>query len=542
MRLRDVGTVIDSVQNDKVASWYTKTRAVILAVQRQPNTNTIQIVDRILKLLPKYEAVMPAAVKLNILYDRSQSIRASVNDVQLTFLVTLSLVVLVIFLFLGNISATTIASLALPVSILGTLAVIRLLNFSLNNLSLMALTLAVGFVVDDAIVMLENIVRHREKGEDPLNAALRGAKEIGFTIVSMTLSLVAVFIPILFLPGIIGRLFNEFAVAISVAILLSGVVSLTLTPMLCSRFLHMSGEEGETSSWIKSLHAKTEGVFKTGLRFYAWSLAIALKHKRLVVLAFALMIAGTVYLVQIVPKGFLPSEDMGQIFGMTEGAQGISFDSMVKHQQALANIVSQDPNVKAFMSSVGAGGPNAAGNTGRIFIVLKSKKERKLKVDAVIDELRKKTTGIPGIKLYLQNLASIRIGGQLTKAMYQFSLSSPNSQSLYAASKMLEQKLKTLPELIDVNSDLQIKNLEVDVHVDREKCSQLGVTMEQVEDALNSAYSARQVSTIYAPMNEYWVIVEVEPRYYRSPALLQKLYLRTATGALGAIIYFCQNR
>ena len=285
VRLSDVGKVIDSVQNDKIASWYKGTRAVILAVQRQPNTNTIEIVDRIKALLPQYEAIIPPAIKLNILYDRSQSIRASVHDVQLTFCVTLVLVILVIFLFLGNISATTIATLALPVSILGTLAVIRLLNFSLNNLSLMALTLCVGFVVDDAIVMLENIVRHREKGEDPLNAALRGAEEIGFTIVSMTLSLVAVFIPILFLPGVIGRLFNEFAVTISVAILLSGVVSLTLTPMLCSRFLHMSGEEGETGNWLKWLHSKTEGVFKKGLDFYSWSLNIALHHKRLVMLA-----------------------------------------------------------------------------------------------------------------------------------------------------------------------------------------------------------------------------------------------------------------
>lgn len=532
VRLGDLGQVIDSVQMDKVASWYTKTRAVILAVQRQPNTNTIQVVDGIRKLLPKYEAVMPAAVKMNVLYDRSESIRASINDVQLTFLVTLTLVVLVIFIFLGNISATAIASLALPVSILGTLAVIRLLNFSLNNLSLMAFTLAVGFVVDDAIVMLENIVRHREKGEDSMTAALRGAEEINFTIVSMTLSLVAVFIPILLLPGIIGRLFNEFAVTISTAILLSGLVSLTLTPMLCSRFLHMSGEEGERSSWIKWLHGHTESVFKIGQHFYGWSLSFALTHKRLVMLGFVLMIAGTICLVYIVPKGFLPSEDTGQIFGMTEAAQGISFDNMVAHQRAVANIVAEDPNVAGFMSSVGAGGPNIASNIGRIFTVLKPKNERKLKVDAVIQELRRKTAVVPGIKFYLQNLASLRIGGQLTKAMYQFSLSSPNIETLYSAANMLEEKLKKLPGLLDVNTDLQQKNLQVDVHVDREKCSQLGVTMSQVEDALNSAYSARQVSTIYAPMNEYWVIVEVEPRFYRSPALLQKLYLRTGTGTL----------
>ena len=348
----------------------------------------------------------------------------------------------------------------------------------------------------------------------------------------------AVFIPFLFLPGIIGRLFNEFAVTISIAILLSGIVSLTLTPMLCSRFLHMPGEEGETSGWIKWLHGKTEGVFKAGLRFYTWSLDIALEHKPWVMLGFVLMIAGTVYLAFIVPKGFLPSEDTGQIFGMTEGAQGISFDNMVQHQKALANIVAEDPNVTGFMSSIGAGGPNVAGNTGRIFMVLKPKKERKLKVDALIQQFRKQTASVPGIKFYMQNPASIRVGGQLTKALYQFTLSGPNTDSLYAASNLLEEKLKKIPGLIDVNSDLQVKNLEVDVSIDREKCSQLGVTMAQVEDALNSAYSARQVSTIYAPMDEYWVIVEVEPRFYRSPSLLNKLYLRTGNGTLAPLSTF----
>ncbi len=553
VRLSDVGTAIDSVQNDKIASWFNKTRAIILAVQRQPNTNTIQIADNIFKLLPKYEAVMPAAVNLNILYDRSQSIRASVNDVQLTFLVTLVLVILVIFLFLGNVSATIIASLALPVSILGTLAIIRLLNFSLNNLTLMALTLCVGFVVDDAIVMLENIVRHKEQGEEPFEAALNGASEIGFTIVSMTTSLVAVFIPILFLPGLIGRIFNEFAVTISIAIIISGLVSLTLTPMLCSRFLTISShriksngqnngdsEPLDEKGLVGAVHRVSERVFHSALALYAWSLKIALNHKPLVMLAFALMVVATGFLVALVPKGFLPSEDIGQIFGMTEAGQGISFSNMAAHQRALAEIVDADPNVKCYMSSIGAGGPNAAGNTGRIFIVLKPKKERKLKVDQIINELRKKTTRIPGIKLYLQNLGSLRIGGQLTKAMYQFSMSSPDINTLYSASNLIEAKLKKMPNLIDVNSDLQIRNLQVDIDVDREKCSQLGVTMEQVEDALNSAYSARQVSTIYAPEDQYWVVVEVEPRFYRAPSLLNKLYMRTGTGGLVPLSTFAK--
>jgi HAE1 family hydrophobic/amphiphilic exporter-1 len=524
VRLGELGQVIDSVQNDKVASWYTNTRAIILAVQRQPNTNTIQVVDRILKMLPTYRAVMPRAIDMNILYDRSQSIRASVNDVQLTLLVTLGLVILVIFMFLGDIRATLIASLALPVSILGTLAIINLLHFSLNNLSLMALTLCVGFVVDDAIVMLENIVRHVEKGETPINAALKGSKEISFTIMSMTISLVAVFIPILFLPGLIGRIFNEFAVTISIAILLSGLTSLSLTAMLCSRFLKVA-QPGE------GFHFRdfVDTSFKKGLEFYAVTLDFALHHRLLVFLSFIAMVVATVFVFRDMPKGFLPSEDIGQIFGMTEGPQGISFDDMVIHQKQLADIVYKDPNVKAFMSSVGSGGPNLSGNSGRIFIVLKPKKERTLRVDGIIQELRDKTSHVPGIKLYLQNLGSIRVGGQLTKAQYQLTLSSANIDHLYSSSIELEGKMKEMPDLLDVNSDLQIKNLQVNVNIDREKCSQLGVSMQQVEDALNSAYSARQVSTIYTPDNQYWVICEVEPKYYRSPELMHKLYIRSAT-------------
>lgn len=526
IRLGDLGTVIDSVQNDKAASWFKNTRAVILAVQRQPNTNTIQIVDNIYKLLPTYMAVMPAAIKLDVLYDRSQSIRASVHDVELTLLVTLGLVILVIFFFLGDVRATLIASLALPVSILGTLALIRLLNFSLNNLSLMALTLSVGFVVDDAIVMLENIVRHVEKGEAPLSAALKGAKEIGFTILSMTLSLVAVFIPILFLPGLVGRLFNQFAVTISIAILLSGLTSISLTAMLCSRFLKVQNKESESR-----MHKVVNSTFNTGLEYYSKSLRFALNHKLYVVLAFVLMVGATVYTFKVMPKGFLPSEDVGSIFGMTEGPQGMSFDNMAAHQKQLAEIVGRDTNVRAYMSSVGASGPNVSANSGRIFMVLKPKKER-LKVDAVIQELRKKTAHIPGIKFFMQNLGAIRIGGQLTKAQYQFSLYSSNTEHLYAASNALEAKMKGLPNLQDVNSDLQIKNLQIDVNIDREKCSQLGISMQQVEDALNSAYSARQISTIYTPDDQYWVICEVEPRFYRSPDLLQKLYIRSQNGTL----------
>jgi HAE1 family hydrophobic/amphiphilic exporter-1 len=527
IRLNQVANVIDSVQIDKIASWFTNTRAVILAVQKQPGVNTIEVVDSIRKLLPEYVAVMPPSVEVNILYDRSVSIRASVNDVQLTFLVTLVLVILVIYSFLGDVRATVIASMALPVSVFGTLAIIHLLHYSLDNLSLMALTLSTGFVVDDAIVMLENIVRHREMGESPLVASLNGAKEIGFTIVSMTLSLVAVFIPILFLPGVIGRLFQEFGVTISISILLSGLIALTLTPMLCSRFLKSSDEHD--SSWM---HQISERAFNFGLHWYRISLQYAMRYKPIVLVVFVLMIVASGIVFYLMPKGFLPSEDTGQIFGMTEAAQGISFDDMVRHQQAVAKIVSQNPNVEGFMSSVGAGGPNASGNGGRMFIVLKPKKQRAMKVDDIIGQLRKQVAGVPGIKLYLQNLGAIKLGGQLTKAMYQFTLSSSDMQTLMDSSKKLESKLKELPELIDVNSDLQMSNPQVTLELDRDKCAELGITIMQLEDALNSAYSARQVSTIYAPDNEYWVILEVQPQYDRLPSLLHRLYIHAANGQL----------
>jgi hydrophobic/amphiphilic exporter-1 (mainly G- bacteria), HAE1 family len=526
VRLGDVGNVIDSVQSDKVASWFTDTRAVILAVQRQPNVNTIDVVDRIRTILPQYVAGMPPSVNVNILYDRSVSIRASVHDVELTFLITLVLVVLVIYFFLGDARATIVASLALPVSILGTLAVLQLLHYSLDNLSLMGLTLSIGFVVDDAIVMLENIVRHREMGEDPEQASLNGSKEIGFTILSMTLSLVAVFIPILFLPGIIGRLFREFAITISAAILLSGFISISLTPMLCSRFLRTDHTDQATKGWLQRI---TDFIFETGLKWYSFTLRIALRFRICVLIAFFVMVGATLFVFNYVPKGFLPSEDTGQIFGMTESAQGISFDDMVRHQQQVAKIVEKNPSVAGFMSSVGAGGPNAAANGGRMFIVLKPKSRRQFKVDAIIQQLRKATAKVPGIKLYMQNLGSIKLGGQLTKAMYQFSLSSPNKDRLYDAAQKLEAKLKDMPELQDVNTDLQVSNPQVNVEIDRQKIAQLGLTVEQVEDSLNSAYSQRQVSTIYAPLNEYWVIVEVEPQYYRSPNLLHRLYIHAGT-------------
>jgi hydrophobic/amphiphilic exporter-1 (mainly G- bacteria), HAE1 family len=466
-------------------------------------------------------------VNLDILFDRSVSIRESVNDVKLTLLLAIVLVVMVIFLFLRNLSATIIPSLALPMSIIGTFTAMYVLGYSVDNLSLMAMILAVGFVVDDAIVMLENIVRHMEQGEPVLQAALSGSKEIGFTILSMTISLVAVFIPVLFMGGILGRLLHEFAVVISVSIIVSGVVSLTLTPMLASRFLRPHGQERHGR-----LYMALERFFDGMRNGYKTSLTWVLKHRRVTLAATVALFIATIFLFIIMPKGFLPTEDTGQIFAFTEAQQGISFPDMAKHQQQLVDIIAQDPNVEAFMSSIGAGGPNAAGNTGRIFMRLKSRSERKMSADEIIQSLRKKTAGVIGIRIFLQNLPPIRIGGTLTKSQYQYTLQSPDTDELYSVAPVLEAKLRTIPQLQDVNSDLQIKNPQVNLEIDRDKASALGVTAEQIEIALSTAYSAPQISTILAPTNQYQVIMELLPEYQMDPASLTMLYVRSSSGKL----------
>lgn len=527
VRLQEIGKVIDSVENDKVASWYKDTRAIVLAIQRQPGTNTVEVVDSIKRLLPAFRTQMPASINLGIVYDRSVSIRESVHDVKFALLLAICLVVMVIFLFLRNLSATIIPSLALPLSIVFTFAVMYLLGYSVDNLSLMALILAVGFVVDDAIVMLENIVRHMEKGEGVLEASLKGSKEIGFTILSMTLSLVAVFIPVLFMGGILGRLLHEFAVTISVAILVSGFVSLSLTPMLCSRFLRPHGEERHGR-----LYMTLERFFNGMLNTYELSLKFVLKHRLATMILTGILLVATGYLFWKIPMGFLPSEDTGQIFAFTEAQQGISFDSMVKHQQALAAVVNEDPNIDGFMSSVGAGGASSSGNAGRLFIRLKPRSERKLSADEIIQELRKKVSKVTGIQMFMQNLPPIRIGGRLTKSQYQYTLQSPDTEELYRYSAVLEAKLREIPQLQDVSSDLQIKTPEVNVEIDRDRASALGVTAEQIEDALNTAYGSRQISTIYAPNNQYKVIMEVEPQYQTDPEALSMLYIRSSSGRL----------
>jgi hydrophobic/amphiphilic exporter-1 (mainly G- bacteria), HAE1 family len=531
VRLQELGKVIDSVENDKIASWFNvnkrSTRAVILAIQRQPGTNTVEVVDSIKKLLPTFRAEIPASVNLDILYDRSISIRESVADVKFTLGLAIVLVVLVIFLFLRNVSATIIPSLALPMSIIGTFTVMYLLGYSVDNLSLMAMILAVGFVVDDAIVMLENIVRHMEQGVPVLQASLNGSQEIGFTILSMTFSLVAVFIPVLFMGGILGRLLHEFAVVISVSILVSGIVSLTLTPMLCSRFLRPHKQERH--GW---LYMALERFFDKLMKNYEKSLQWALRHRIVMLIITGALFFVTIFLFYIMPKGFLPTEDTGQIFAFTEAQQGISFSDMEKHQKELAEIVAQDPNVDAFMSSIGAGGPNAAANTGRIFIRLKPRSDRKLSADEIIQELRKKTAGVIGIRMFMQNLPPIRIGGQLTKSQYQYTLQGPDTNELYRDAQMLEAKLKTFPELQEVTSDLQIKNPQVNLEIDRDKAAALGVTAQQIEGALSTAYSTLQISTIMAPTNQYQVIMELLPQYQAEPSSLTMLYIRSSSGKL----------
>jgi len=525
VRLEEIGSVVDSVENDKVASWFNNTRSVILSIQRQPGTNTVEVVDNIRKLLPSFRAQMPASVNLEILNDRSMTIRDSIADVKFTLTLTVALVVMVIFLFLRNLSATVIPSLAVPLSIFGTFGVMYLLGYSMNNLSLMALTLSVGFVVDDAIVMLENIVRHMELGERPFEAALNGAKEIGFTILSMTISLAAVFIPVLFMGGILGRLLHEFAVTIGAAILVSGFVSLTLTPMLCSRYLRPPAEEKHGRFY------NTLERFFDGMRgAYDWTLRRVLKHHVITTAASALVFAATIYMFSKIPMGFIPSEDTNQVYGSTEAAQDVSFDGMVKHQRQVAEIISKDPNVESFMSSVGAGGPNSTGNAGRVYLRLKPRSQRKLSADEVIQELRPKLNVIPGINVYLQNPPTIRLGGSLSKSLYQFTLQDADIKELYEWAPKMESRLKQLPGLQDVTSDLQITSPQVVVDIDRDKALALDVTADQIENSLYNAYGQRQISTIYTPTNQYFVIMGLEDKYQTDPAALSLLYVKSNGG------------
>jgi len=526
VRLGDIGHIYDGVQNDKLAAWVNGQRGVMLAIQKQPGVNTIAVVERIRTVLPSFSTQLPTGIELKVFYDRTVSIRASVEDVQFTLMLALALVVLVIFLFLRNLSATIIPSLALPMSIIGTFAIMYPFGYSLDNLSLMALTLCVGFVVDDAIVMLENISRHMEMGKTPLQATFDGAKEIGFTIVSMTISLAAVFIPIMFMSGIIGRLLHEFAVTIVAAVLVSGFVSLSLTPMLCSRML--KPHHGESHG---RLYQAFERGFDAMQNVYRVTLEGCLAHRRLVLLAFAGILVATVWLFISVPKGFLPSDDTGQLFVFTEADQDVGFDEMARKQQIAADIIRQDKSISGELSFIGVSGSSATLNLGRMIVSLKPREERS-SPDDVIQELRPKLQGIPGFKVYLQNIPIIRIGGVLTKTQYQYTLQDTDTKQLFDAIPKLVDAIAKQPGFQDVTSDLLIATPQVNVRVDRDAASATGVTAAQIENALYTAFGPAQVSTIYTSIDQYWVQMQVDPTKQGDPNILGQLYISSSHGNL----------
>ena len=526
VRLGELGDVLDSAQNTRSYAWFNQTRAINFQVFRQPGTNTVEVVDRILALMPDFQKLLPPAVRLDIMYDRSQPIRESVDDVKYSLVLAVVLVVLVIFLFLRHISATIIPSLALPLSIVGTFAAMYLLGYSLDNLSLMALTLAVGFVVDDAIVVLENTVRHMEMGKSQLVASLEAGKEIAFTILSMTLSLTAVFIPVLFMGGIIGRLFHEFAVVIMVAILISGFVSLSLTPMLCSRFLK------PPSGSHNALYRITERGF-IGMRdLYAWSLRGVLRHRLATLTVAAGTLVATVYLYTRVPLGFIPNQDTGQLQAQTELPQDASFDAMVRAQTAAAAVIAKNHNVAASFSIVGVADGGPGNNTGFMAMRLSPRSVRKITPEEVIEQLRPQLNDVPGVRVYLQNPPLVRIGGQRSRSLYQFTLQGQDVPELYRAAGEFEKRMKEIPGLVDANSDLQVSSPAVVVDIDRDRAATLGVLPDQIEEALYDAYGSRQVSDIYTPTNDYWVILELMPKFQLDPNALGLLYVRSSLGKL----------
>jgi HAE1 family hydrophobic/amphiphilic exporter-1 len=530
IRLKDLGQVIDSVQNDKSAAWFnngsSEAQSIILAVQKQPGTNTVQVVDSVKNLLPAFKALVPPSVNLDVIIDRSASIRESVNDVKFTLLLTVCLVVLVIFLFLRNVSATLIPSLALPMSVIGTFAAMALLGYTLDNLSLMALTLCVAFVVDDAIVMLENIVRHMEMGKSRLKAAFDGAKEIGFTIISMTISLAAVFIPVLFMSGIMGRLFHEFAVVIIVAILISGLVALSLTPMLGSRILKPRSENKS------AFYRVTEKGFQATRNAYGRTLRGVLRHRFATLVVAVGILAATMYLYGFVPKGFIPNQDQGMLSGNTEAPQDISFDGMVRLQKQVNQVLQSSPDIAAFMSMAPAGYMTGGMNAGRFMIRLKPRTERSATPEQIIESLRPRLNVLPSIRTYMQNPPLIRIGGMSTRSPYQFTLQSPDLDQLYQAGADFEQRMRDIPGLMDVSSDLQLNNPEVTVKIDRDVASSLNVTSDLIEGTLYAAYGGQQVSMIYTSTDNYYVILEVMPQYQRDPNALGLLYVKSRSGKL----------
>ena len=523
VRLDEVARVYDAVENDKIATWFNGTRSIVLAIFKQPDANTVAVVDGVLAKLPSLRAQIPPSIKIDVAMDRSQSIRQSVFDVEETLLIAIGLVILVIFLFLRSASATFIPALAVPISLCGTFAVMYMLDFSINNMTLLALTLSVGFVVDDAIVMLENIVRHIEHGMRPYEAALKGAREIGFTIISITFSLIAVFIPVLLMGGIVGRVFREFAVTIAVAIVVSGFVSLTLTPMLCARVLNAHDETKKPNIVLRAF----ERMFDAWLRAYEWALDRVLARKAMMLVVTLATLAGTVALYIIVPKGFFPQEDTGFLSGVTEAATDTSFEAMTVRQKALTDILSKDPAVEYINSTVGAGGPNTTANYARLFIALKPRKDREA-APVVMARLRQKATQVPGMQAFFQSIQNLNIGGRPSKSQYQYTLQSGDTESLYRLAPEMRDKIAKVPGLLDVTTDLYIKNPQMTVDIDREKAAVYGITVDQVRNQLYNAYGARQVGTIYMPSNDYQIILEAQPQFRVDPSDLSKLYMKTA--------------
>jgi HAE1 family hydrophobic/amphiphilic exporter-1 len=522
VRLDEIARVYDSVENDKIATWFNGTRSVVLAIYKQPDANTVAVVDGVLAKLPSLRAQIPPSVQIQVAMDRSVSIRQSVSDVEETLLIAIGLVILVIFLFLRSASATFIPALAVPISLCGTFAVMYVLDFSINNMTLLALTLSVGFVVDDAIVMLENIVRHIEQGMRPYEAALKGAREIGFTIVSITFSLIAVFIPVLLMGGIVGRVFREFAITIAVAIVVSGFVSLTLTPMLCARVLKAHDETAKPNIVLRIF----ERMFESWLRVYEWTLDWVLARKALMLLVTLATLAGTIALYIIVPKGFFPQEDTGFLSGVTEAATDTSFEAMTARQKELTDILSRDPAVEYINSTVGAGGPNVTANYARLFIALKPRAERE-SATVVMARLRQKATQVPGMLAFFQSIQNLNIGGRPSKSQYQYTLQSGDTEALYRLAPEMGDNISKVPGLLDVTTDLYIKNPQMTVDIDREKAAVYGVTVDQVRNQLYNAYGARQVGTIYMPSNDYQIILEAQPQFRVDPSDLSKLYVKT---------------
>src|SRR5581483_546042 len=527
--LKDVANIVDGLENEKVAAWYQGKPAVVIDIQRQPGANVIDTVERIKREFPRLQRAMPAGVKLTVVSDRTDTIRASVRDVQFTLVLSVFLVVLVVLIFLRTIRATIIAGVALPLSLIATFGVMWFCGFSLDNLSLMALTIGTGFVVDDAIVMIENIVRHMEEGEPPLRAALRGASEIGFTVISLTLSLIAVFIPLLFMTGLVGRMFREFALTLTIAVVASAVVSLTLTPMMCGRILREGGHVGWR--WTERFNRLTERTIADYHRSLLW----VLRHRFGTLIVTLATLAATAFLYLVMPKGFLPLQDTGLITAVTEAGTDVSFDEMQRRQRQIEDIVRADPDVTGVVSVIGVSPVNATPNAGRLAITLKPRDERSALVGAIIERLKQKVADVPGMTVYFQATQDIQISTRASRAQYQYTLVSTDRDQVIEWSDKLTRALRSSPALLDVASEAQENGPRVQVEVDREKAGRLGVSMQSVTDTLDDAFGQRQVSTIYAQANQYRVILEAQPRYQRDPAALSKIYVTGATTSTGTV-------